>query len=300
MSVQRLMVMGPHELKWEPAPLRPLASGEVLVRTRLSALSVSSELSVVEGTVAHTYPTRLGYQTLGVVEQIGPKTSLRPGQRVVSTLGHSAYGIHRADGLLHVPDHVSDTCALCVILGEETYKGIRRVQPAALESVLVVGAGLLGLLTIFNLTRRGIANVSVIEPDPARRELAQIFGAIPYAPGEVPYDTFDVALECSASPTGFAEGLRHLRSEGRCCVLSDGNWGNLTLPPEFHSRELSVVASSDGADYHAYSDWLWQNAEPILGKLFEETVRPSELIDVFGRLRELPRPVSVLVNWETP
>lgn len=122
MSVQRLMVMGPHELKWEPAPLRPLASGEVLVRTRLSALSVSSELSVVEGTVAHTYPTRLGYQTLGVVEQIGPKTSLRPGQRVVSTLGHSAYGIHRADGLLHVPDHVSDTCALCVILGEETYK----------------------------------------------------------------------------------------------------------------------------------------------------------------------------------
>lgn len=181
---QRLVLVAPHQFAWETIDLRPLKVDEVGVQTSVSAISVSSELGVVDGQTE--FPTHLGYQTLGVVESVGPEVTLRIGQRVVSTLGHAAYGIHKASRLIPVPDHVSDHVALCVILGEETHKGIRKVAPVPSDVVLVVGAGLLGLLSVFNLTRRGVQHVIVLEPDPARRRLAEAFGARAYGPGELP------------------------------------------------------------------------------------------------------------------
>lgn len=264
------------------------------MRTRLSAISFSSELFVIE---QGPFPATLGYQTLGTVEQVGPGVTLRPGTRVVSTLGHASAGLLDAARVLPVPDHVPDRVALAAVLGEETHKGIRRVAPQPGERVVVAGGGLLGLLTVFNLTRRGITDVTVIEPDSGRRTLAELFGAVAVSPGALPHDTFDVGFECSASPAGFAELVAHLRPRGRACVLSDGNWGALMLPPNFHRRELTLVASSDGDDYALYAAWLWCHADPLLARLFETTVPASELPAAYCKGREIPRPPSVVVRW---
>lgn len=299
MQGRRLVVSAPHSLRWEDMELSPPSAGQVRVETRLSALSVSSELSVLDGLPGWDYPVKLGYQALGIVAQVGEGVTLRPGQRVVCTLSHASAGNVRAERLIPVPEHIPDRVALCAILGEETHKGIRKVSPERHHRVLVAGAGLLGLLSVFNLTRRGVEGVTVLEPDPHRRRLAEIFGAVAYAPGTLPHDLYEVGLECSASPAGFAELLRHLRPGGRCAVLSDGNWGRLTLPPEFHSRELTVVASSDGEDYPAYARWLWEHADPVLERLFELTVTPEQLIGTFEYLKRMPRPVSVLVDWRS-
>lgn len=292
---RRLTVTAPNEFRWEEMELPPPSPGEVRVRTILSAVSVSSELSVVRGGLS---PWRLGYQTLGVVEVAGAGVELKPGVRVITTLGHASAGIHRAERIMAVPDHIPDRRALAVVLGEETHKGIRKVAPQPQERVLVAGAGLLGLLSVFNLTRRDVGDVTVLEPDEQRRNLALAFGAASvHAPGHLPHDAYDVGLECSAAPAGFAELLSHLRPGGRCCVLSDGNWGALSLPPAFHSRELSVVASSDGEDYQAYARWLWDHADPVLERLFPETIKPEDLPATLARLRDWPRPVSVAVDW---
>lgn len=229
----QLTVTSPTTFAWAPVHPRPPETGEVWMRTRLSAISFSSELFVIE---QGPFPATLGYQTLGTVEQVGPGVTLRPGTRVVSTLGHASAGLLDAARVLPVPDHVPDRVALAAVLGEETHKGIRRVAPQPGERVVVAGGGLLGLLTVFNLTRRGITDVTVIEPDSGRRTLAELFGAVAVSPGALPHDTFDVGFECSASPAGFAELVAHLRPRGRACVLSDGNWGALMLPPNFHRR----------------------------------------------------------------
>lgn len=271
-----------------------LATGEVSVHTCLSALSVASELGLLRG---GPFPARLGYQTLGVVGQVGPACTLTPGQRVVTTLGHASAGIHPQAAVVAVPEEVSDRAALCVILGEETQKGIRKLAPQPGERLLVAGAGLLGLLSVFNLTRRGFGDVTVLEPDPQRRALAARFGAVAVAPGELTRDDYHAGLECSASPAGFAELLSHLRPGGRACVLSDGNWGALTLPAAFHRRELTVLASSDGDDYHAYAQWLWDNTDPVLESLHAQTITAAELPGIYPELMTLPRPVSVLVRW---
>lgn len=286
MLVQRLLLTAPRALTWEAVTLPTPGPGEVRVRTCLSAVSVGSELGVVEGRLpGWTYPCPLGYQTLGVVEAVGEGVALTPGLRVITTLGHAGGGLHPAPAAVPVPDGVPDRVALAAILGEETHKGVRKLSPRPEERVLVAGAG---LLTVFNLTRRGVVKVTVLEPDAERRALA---------PGDFAHDAFDVGFECSASPDGFAQLLAHLRPGGRACVLSDGNWGALSLPPAFHTRELTVTASSDGEDYAAYAGWLWDHADPLLARLFEVTVLPHELPATFERLRTWPRPVSVVADW---
>ncbi|WP_231881557.1 zinc-dependent alcohol dehydrogenase [Deinococcus puniceus] len=260
-------------------------------------MSVASELSVVDGRTAHALPYSLGYQSLGVVEQAGAGVDLAVGTRVVAFYGHASAAIAQASRCIEVPTDITDRTALAAVLGEETAKGIRKVAPRPDERVLIAGAGLLGLLTIFNLTRLGIQDVTVLEPDPERRTLARLFGAEALRPGKTDHDQFDVGFECSASPAGFSELLTCLRPHARACVLSDGNWGQLALPAAFHERELSLVASSDGDNYHAYAAWLWVNAHPLLERLFEVTVSPAELIPMFERLRRWPRPVSVVADW---
>lgn len=297
MHAQVLRLYGPRKLQWDALPRAELQPGHVRFRTKLSAISVASELSLIETHDSGASPCTVGYQTLGVITEVGDGVPIRPDTRIVTTLGHTSEGAVAYDRCLLVPDHVPDRVALAAILGEETHKGIRKMMPQAHEGILVAGAGLLGLLTIFNLTRRGIGHVTVLEPDPERRQLAEQFGISAVAPGELGNQEFDVGFECSASPAGFVELLSSLRPHGRVCVLSDGNWGSLVLPRAFHDRELVVVASSDGGDYHAYAEWLWKRPDPLLERLFEYTVRPTELMETFDRLRDLPRPVSVVVDW---
>ncbi len=286
------------QLSWHLADLPPPGHGEVLTQTRLSAISVASELSLVVGNIGTDFPIRLGYQTLGTVEAVGQGVGLPLGTRVISTAGHVSAAVLREAAVIPVPGHVPDGVALATILGEETHNGIRKLAPQPHERVLIAGAGLLGLLTLFNLTRRGINNVSVIEPDIERQALARAFGAVQVAaPGELGEADFDVGLECSASPDGFAELLSRLRREGRACVLSDGNWGTLNLPSAFHANELSVMASSDGEDYAGYAEWLWANTEPLLARLFETRIAAADLPAAFHRLQRWPRPVSLVADW---
>lgn len=290
----RLIAAAPLTPRWEPLAPRGVGPGEVRVQTRLSALSVASELSVLRD---GPFPSALGYQTLGTVTEAGPGVTLPVGARVVTTLGHAAWGVHGASRVIPVPDDVPDRVALSVILAEETAKGLRRVQPAPHERVLVAGAGLLGLLSVVNLTRAG-HDVSVIEPRAHRQALARQFGAREvYGPEDAPRDAFDVGVECSAAPAGFAALLGALKPRGRCVVLSDGNWGALTLTPDFHRKELSVVASSDGEDYAVHARWWWRNVSPVLEALYPVTVAAADLPDLYARLSTPDRPVSALVEW---
>jgi alcohol dehydrogenase len=288
---QVLTLDAPGALRWADVQLPAPGPGQVRIQTLLSAVSISSELSVVEGRTDLPLPRKLGYQTLAKVVE---GSDLPMGSRVMTTTGHASAAVLAAQDCIPVPDDVPDRVALAAILGEETQKGIRKVAPLPYERVLVAGAGLLGLLTVFNLVQRGVRQLSVLEPDEAQRQLAQDFGATLPDEGT----TFDVGFECSASPQGFTDLLARMRPGGRVCVLSDGNWGGLILPPSFHARELSVVASSDGEDYQGYAQWLWQQPTSLLERLFEHTVRPSDLIATFARLRQMPRPVSVVVDWQ--
>ncbi len=299
MSVRarRAVLHGPRDVRLEDFTLPAPGPGEVRLETRLSALSIASELSLVVGNVPVIYPAPLGYQSLARVAQVGPDVRhLKVGQRVLDTYGHASHALRPAKTPIPVPEDVPDRVALAAILGEETWRGVRRLNATPGARVLVVGAGLLGFLSVFNLTRRGWT-AEVLEPDPARRALALRFGAANATHPDAPGPDFGFALDCSASPDGARAAMERLRRGGRLCVLSDGNWGALTLPRAFHDRELTVIASDGGEDYPTYARWLWAHPEPLLVELFSPTLPPERLPDAYRTYGTSPRPVSAVLDW---
>lgn len=108
--------------------------------------------------------------------------------------------------------------------------GLAGARPGA--RVLVTGAGPIGALSVAALRARGVEDVRVSEPLPARRELALKLGAARVLePGELelpgmPFarveDPCDVVLECSGHPDAFHAALAQLVPGGRLAIVGSG------------------------------------------------------------------------------
>jgi alcohol dehydrogenase len=303
---ESLLLTAPRMLAWVSEELPVPGPGEVLVRTIAGAVSVGSELPFVRGDGRHArrpeYPLMTGYESLGVVEACGPHVStLAPSDRVVAFYGHRTAAVLPERRAVPVPRDIPDDLALLLVLACDTAKGVAKVAPPAGEAVLVAGAGAIGLLTLFNLRAQGLA-VDMVEPHSGRRRLAHSLGARQvFAPIDVPSDSYAYGFECSSRGEAFRVLQQALVPGGRICVLSDGTIEPLVLEPEFHTKELTIVGSSDGLDYHAYARWLWpalRAAGPQLGQLYEARIGRKELSDLFAAMAEgAAAPIKVLVSY---
>ncbi|HEX8033360.1 MAG TPA: alcohol dehydrogenase catalytic domain-containing protein [Ktedonobacterales bacterium] len=308
MERQSLLLVAPRQIEWRAEKLPQPGARDVLVQTIAGAVSIGTELPQYMGTerltVAHGYPRMTGYESLGVVVARGSDVrDLRIGERVVAFYGHRTHAIVAQERALRVPEGVSDALALLVILTCDVAKGIRKLAPLPEEAVLVTGAGGIGLLTVWVLRAYGVRSVDVIEPRAERRRLALRLGARwAGGPGEQPpVSAYPVGIECSSRDAGFALLQQSARAGGRICVLADGNVEPLQLAPYFHTKELSIVGSSDGWDYHQHARWYFdvvREGAPGLEALFEMDVAATDLPLTFERMaRGEISPTKVLVRY---
>ena len=285
-----------------------LGSGEVMVETEMGSISVGSELPLYRGEArsgSARYPLMTGYENVGTVLGCGDGVgSVRPGQRVFASYGHSTHGVLPEEKVVKVPPDISDALALLAILSCDVAKGIRKVAPRPEEPVLVAGAGAIGLLAVFVLRAYGIRAMDVIEPARDRRVLAERLGArIAVDPETLAPNDHAVAFECSGHDEAFSLLQRRLKPDGRLCVLSDDNLEPLVLRPEFHEKELTVVGSSDGWDYREHARWYFdvvRESGTGLEEIFDLRVDAEELPRTFENLaNEEVRPVKILVDYRT-
>jgi len=151
------------------------------------------------------------------------------------------------------------------------------------DSLLVVGAGCAGLLTIMAAHARGIDAVWVREPDRVRLGAAEDLGAT--AHGNEPVD---VAMVCTESPRAIAEAAQALAPGGTLCLYA---------PPEpntplgvdgwtVFARELRVTASwsAGPADMRAALALLRAGAAP-----FPLVLTASFALDQTGEALEAQR-----------
>ena len=261
MHRQSLLLTAPRQLEWVVEDLPPLQPHEVLIRTTTGAISIGSELPIYCGTARSTEPTRYprmtGYESAGVVISCGSHVQkFKTGDRVIAFYGHRTHAIISEAKAIAVPDSVSDAVGLLAILTCDVSKGIRKVTPTANESVLVTGAGTIGLLTVFMLKALGLRLIDVVEPLEKRCAMALQFGArMAISPQEINKSNamYSVALECSSYNEAFELVQGKMQRDGRICILSDGNIDPLTLTSAFHEQELSIVGSSDGWDYQEHA-----------------------------------------------
>ncbi|GAB2931843.1 alcohol dehydrogenase catalytic domain-containing protein [Rhodococcus aerolatus] len=152
---------------------------------------------------------------------------------------------HAAVNLVPVPDDVPDEVAAA--LGCRVATAWRAVQQRARvrpgERVVVLGAGGLGLAAVLLCADLG-ADVTVVDPSPGARALAEQLGAArSVAPDDELAPVHDVALECAGVASSAAAGLRALAFRGRHVQVGLLP-GGAALPVDLViGRELDLLGS---------------------------------------------------------
>jgi len=174
MVYKRLINTENNILEWKPIPSDD-ENKKISAQTLMTSISIASELS---GLKEGSYPESVGYQTVGeIVEIRSALEELRIGDRILHFSGHTQYVYLNPEDIIKIPEQISSEVALCTILGEDTDKGIRKINPDKHSKIIIFGAGLIGLLTLYNLSSRGFEHIDIVEPNKNRHQLAYDFGA---------------------------------------------------------------------------------------------------------------------------
>ncbi len=122
-------------------------------------------------------PLPLGYCNAGVVAEVGADVhGLSVGDRVISNGAHAEFVSVPEMLCAKIPDGVTDEQAAFTVLASIGLQGVRLVAPTLGETVVVFGAGLIGLLTVQLLLANG-CRVVAIDINEKRLALARAFGA---------------------------------------------------------------------------------------------------------------------------
>lgn len=122
-------------------------------------------------------PIALGYCNVGVVNAVGSRVDqFEPGDRVVSNGAHADIVNVPENLCALIPDNVSDEAAAFTVVASIGLQGIRLAEPTLGEAVVVIGAGLIGLLTVQLLRAQG-CRVLAVDFDQTKLDLAKSFGA---------------------------------------------------------------------------------------------------------------------------
>jgi threonine dehydrogenase-like Zn-dependent dehydrogenase len=306
------------EAFWLRAPgvgeIRPVAlpepgPGQVTVRTSRSGVSRGTETLVFRGGVPPTQyaamrapfqegdfpaPVKYGYLNVGTVEE-GP-ASLR-GRTVFCLYPHQTAYVVPADAVTVVPDGVPADRAVLAGTVETAVNALWDAAPLLGDRVTVVGAGMVGCCVAHLLSRFPAVDVTLVDVDPGRADVADALGA-DFALPEDAAGGRDLVVHASATSAGLQRSLDLLAPEGTVIDLS---WYGdaevrLSLGGAFHSRRLGIRASQVSTVAPARSgrrttgDRLRLALELLRDPAFDALVtgqsRFSELPDVMARLAD--------------
>ncbi len=273
--------------------------GQVLVRLRATAICTWEQRTYI-GAQENRFPFLGGHEMAGEVVALGPGVTngLAVGDRV--TLGPSScgrchwcltgqdracalhyssavqygdvwgpggfaeYKVQPADGCYLVGDADFDVAALAEPLSCALH-ATRLLDVRVGEDAVVIGAGVMGLMNVVALKKRG-ARVIVSEIDPARLELARRMGADETidASATDPVEGVrtltegrgaEVVIAAIGAAKANEQGLAMLAQRGRYVLFAAAHpEPPLTLSPnDFHNHERGVLGSvsKDKQDFYA-------------------------------------------------
>ncbi len=127
-------------------------------------------------------PLPLGYCNVGKVIKVGEGViDFKVGDRVASNGQHAEFVLIPQNLAAHIPDNISDDEAVFTVIGSIGLQGIRLINPTIGETIVVIGLGLIGLLSAEMLIANG-CKVIGYDLDDSKVEIANSKGIIAFNP----------------------------------------------------------------------------------------------------------------------
>ena len=248
------MAPGRGELRESELPAAS-PSGALRVRTLASGISRGSEAHVFFGRVpgeqhatmraplmsgSFPYPVAYGYAAVGRAETEG-----RP--RVFVLHPHQDLFDAPAEMCIPVPAEVPTARAVLAANMETALNIYWDAAPLAAERIMVIGAGVVGVLAASLLARVPAARVTLVDIDQERAALAAAFGC-EFATPETAQDRQELIVHASGTESGLQLALALADDEAR---VVEASWfadrvPSLPLGGAFHTRRLHVLSSQVG------------------------------------------------------
>ncbi len=234
----------------QKAKKQPDKVKEVIAKVKTDGLAAT--ITAVKNKLEKPIP--LGYCNVGTVVGVGSDVNdFNIGDRVVSNGPHAEYVSIPKNLVAKIPENVSNDQAVFTIIGSIGLQGIRLVKPTFGETIVVVGLGLIGLLTAQLLKANG-CNVIGFDFNQSKVDLAKKYGIDAVNPGQgvkqVEYVLHktnqigsDAVIITASNPSNeiISQSAQMSRKKGRIVLV--GVIGLDIKRSDFYEKELSFQVS---------------------------------------------------------
>lgn len=257
-------------------------------------------------------PLPLGYCNVGKVIKVGEGvTDFKVGDRVASNGQHAEFVSIPQNLVARIPENISDDEAVFTVIGSIGLQGIRLVNPTIGETVVVIGLGLIGLLTAEILVANG-CKVIGYDIDDVKVKIAKAKGIIAFNPkkgidpvqfvnNETNNTGSDAVLITASSKSNdiISQAAKMSRKKGRIVLI--GVIGLNISRSDFYEKELSFQVSCSygpgrydddyefkGIDYPLpFVRWTEKrNFETVLQLISTQKLKVKDLISEVIHLEE--------------
>jgi threonine dehydrogenase-like Zn-dependent dehydrogenase len=254
-----LWYCGPGRVEIRQEPIAAPKADEIRVRALYSAISRGTEALVFGGKVPTSefgrmrapfmagdfpFPVKYGYAIVGRIE--GGADRLR-GKTVFALHPHQSLFNIPASAIVELPETLPPQRAVLAANMETALNAAWDAAPGPSDRIAVVGAGVVGALVAYLCGHLPGADVTLVDINPDRAELAKALGVGFAGPADAKGDC-DLVVHASGSPDGLRTAIELAGEEATVLEMS---WYGDTpvmamLGGPFHSRRLRLVSSQVG------------------------------------------------------
>jgi len=260
---QCLWFDAPYRVSVRDERIDALAPTQVLVHTSHSAISAGTELLFYRGQVPcglpvdasiaalagdARYPLRYGYACVGRVIEIGAQITHEWRNRLVFAFQpHASHFTANIDDVIPIPKNITPEQAAFLPNMETAVNLVMDGAPRIGERVVVLGQGIVGLLTTALLAQMPLAHLLTFDQFALRREKSRVLGATTALDPSHDAQSMDADLtfELSGNPDALNRAIHLTGFEGRIVV---GSWyGDKRVPIDlgsrFHRSRIRLISS---------------------------------------------------------
>lgn len=270
MKRQTVYFIAPRKVELREEPLPALGADEVLVETTCSAISAGTEMLVYQGRFPRDletdsaisslrggfkYPLAYGYACVGKVRETGSQVdrSWRD-QLVFAFQPHTSHFITSPDSLFSIPSSLSPDSASFLPNMETAVNLVQDGAPLFGERVLVLGQGIVGLLTASLLNEFPLDVLVTADCYALRCDSSPVtsrYSFDPHTPDfrkharELFKQGADLTFELSGNPTALDDAIALTAFSGRIVI---GSWYGekqveVDLGGTFHRSRIKLISS---------------------------------------------------------